>query len=109
MQDMNDHRHLVVDAAVAVMVVETDEIDPEIADDLEVQEEVDHEADQIDEAVAEIEVEIVEVDLIVDRTVTDQTVVAVTNQQANQDLAQDPDPPPDKKFSNCPSLSDAKV
>ena len=48
MQDMNGHRHLVVDAAVAaVMVVETDEIDPEIADDLEVQEEVDHEADQI--------------------------------------------------------------
>ena len=48
MRDMNDHRHLVVDAAVAaVMVVETVEIDPEIADDLEVQEEVDHEADQI--------------------------------------------------------------
>ena len=47
MRDMNGHRHLVVDAAVAVMVVETDEIDPEIVDDLEVQEEVDHEADQI--------------------------------------------------------------
>jgi len=40
--------------------------------------------------------EIVEVDLIADRTVTDQTVVAVTSQLANQDLAQDPNPPPDK-------------
>lgn len=107
MRVMNDQHHLVADeVAVTADVIEVDEIDQETEDDLKamIVEEVDRVADQIEEVVAVIVAENEEVDPIVDQIVTDQTVVAVTtNQQANPDPAQDPDPHPDRKLSNCPS------
>jgi len=117
MQDMNVQHHLVVavmvdEVAVTVDVIVVDEIDPENVDDREamIVEEVDHVADQIDVVVAVIEAEKEEADPIADQTVKNQIVVDVTtNQQANPDPARDPAPPPDRKFSNCPFLSDAKV
>lgn len=106
MRDTNGQHHLVADeVAVTADVIEVDEIDPENEDDPEamIVEEVDHVADQTDEAVAVIEAEKEEVDPIVGQIVKDQTAVAVTtNQQANQDPAQDPDPHPDRKLPNCP-------
>jgi len=108
MRDTNGQHHLVADeVAVTADVIEEDEIDQENEDDPEamIVEEVDHVADQTDVivAVAVIEVEKEEVDPIVGQIVTDQTAVAVTtNQQANQDPAQDPDPHPDRKLPNCP-------
>lgn len=111
MQDMNDHHHLVADETVVEAdVIEVDAIDPESEDDQEamIVEEVDRVADQIDEAVIEAEKE--EVDPIVGQIVTDQTVVAgTTNQHPNPDPVQNLDPHPDRKLSNCPFLSDAKV
>jgi len=105
MQDMNVQHHLVVDeVAVTADVTAVDEIDPETEDDPEamIVEEVDHVADQIDEAVAVIEAEKEEVDPIVGPIVIDQTAVDVmTNQQANPDLAHDPDPHQDRKLPNC--------
>jgi len=103
MRDMNVQHHLVVDeVAVTADVTAADEIDPETEDDPEamIVEEVDHVADQIDEAVAVIEAEKEEVDPIVGQIVT--VVAVTTNQQANQDPAQDPDPHPDRKLPNCP-------
>jgi nucleoside-triphosphatase THEP1 len=106
MLDTKGQHHLVADeVAVTADVIVVDEIDPENEDDPEamIVEEVDHVADQTDEAVAVIEAEKEEVDPIVGQIVTDQTAVAVTtNQQANQDPAQDPDPHPDRKLPNCP-------
>jgi len=106
MRDTNGQHHLVADeVAVTADVIEEDEIDPENEDDPEamIVEEVDHVADQTDEAVAVIVAEKEEVDPIVAQIVTDQTAVAVMkNQQANQDPAQDPDPHPDRKLPNCP-------